>query len=157
MDSLLAYSPIVEYLSTNNAKKTLRFSSPSTSSSLCITDLDPCREGKEKERKEKKKKRRNKFSAMKDSLFLLRSNVVSGRERLEREAPVEEGERGSTISSFITSPPINQYTLRFPIALERFISSIPHPWGAVIFVCTGCALSRSTYKYSGAQDLGGRV
>lgn len=101
MDSLLAYSPIVEYLSTNNAKKTLRFSSPSTSSSLCITDLDPCREGKEKERKEKKKKRRNKFSAMKDSLFLLRSNVVSGRERLERE----EGERGSTISSFITSPP----------------------------------------------------
>ena len=53
------------------------------------------------------------------------------------------------------SPPINQYTLRFPIVLERFISSIPHRRGAVIFACTGCALSQSAYKYSGA--IAGRV
>lgn len=108
---------------------------------------------RERER-EREKKRRNKFSAMKDSLFL-RSNILAREEESgSREEPLlEEGE--NTISSFITSPPINQYTLRFPIALERFISSIPHPWGAVIFVCTGCALSQ--YKYRGAQDLAGSV
>lgn len=58
-------------------------------------------------------------------------------------------------SRFLASPPINQYTLRFPIVLERFISGIPDPRGAVIFACTGCALSRPTYKYTGA--IAGRV
>lgn len=130
------FSVIVEYLFTNNAKKMLRFSSPSSPAHF----VSQIREGKRKERREEKT-RRNKFSAMKDSLFLLRSNFfVSGREK-----PLWKRGRESTISSFIASPPINQYTLRFPIALERFISSIPRPWGAVIFVCTGCALSRPTY------------
>ena len=133
-------SPI-EYLSTNNCllKKMRRFVFTPLVASLC-TGFNP----RERER-EREREGRNKFSAMKDSLFL-RSNILA-RERREKPLLREEGERESTISSFITSPPINQYTLRFPIALERFISSIPHPWGAVIFVCTGCALSQPTYKY----------
>lgn len=39
--------------------------------------------------------------------------------------------------------------------LERFISSIPHPRGVVIFACTGCTLSQPACKYTGA--IAGRV
>lgn len=47
--------------------------------------------------------------------------------------------------------------LRFPIVLERFISSGERasPGGAVIFACTGCTLSQSAdvqIMYSSARD-----